>query len=466
MSSAATSSNELTGAQPRAARPKAPLLPLSLAGGRNPWVIATIISIATFMEVLDTSIANVSLRHIAGSMSASLDESTWVLTSYLVSNAVILPISGWLASVIGRKRFYMACVFLFTVSSLMCGMAPSLGVLIFFRVLQGIGGGGLAPSEQSMLADSFQPEQRGMAFAMYGVTVVVAPVIGPTLGGWITDNYSWRWIFLINVPIGVMSMALTHYFLVEPPAEKKQREEMKHRGIRVDYFGFALVAIGLGSLQVVLDKGQRDDWFGSAFIVWFSIISAVSLILLVLWELTIPNPIVDLPLLKNRSFMAANIVMLSVGFILFGTTQLLPQLVQEVFGYTATQAGLVITPGGIAVLFLMPVVGWGLKVIRPSYWVALGWIIEGLALFHMSSFTTQVSFSHFVWARIFQASGIAFLFVPVTTAAYVGLPPGKNNNASALINLSRNLGGSIGISWVQTWLRGAASFINFAWSST
>jgi len=427
-------------------------LPLSLAGGRNPWTIAVIVSIATFMEVLDTSIANVSLRHIAGGMAASVDESTWVLTSYLVSNAIVLPISGWLASVIGRKRFYMGCVLLFTISSFLCGLAPTLGTLILCRVLQGIGGGGLAPSEQSILADSFPLQQRGMAFALYGVAVVVAPVVGPTLGGWITDNYSWRWIFYINVPVGVISLALTYWFLVEPKAEKEHREEMRRKGLHVDYIGFGLVALGLGCLQVVLDKGQREDWFGSNFIVFFSVVSGVSLVAMVVWELTCRDPIVDLPLLKNRGFLAANIVMLAVGFILFGTTQLLPQLVQEIYGYTATQAGLVITPGGIGVMMLMPIVGLLLRKVQPRTLIAFGWIVECLALLHLSHFTTDVNFGRFVWARIFQAAGIAFLFVPVTTAAYVGLPPGKNNNASALINLSRNLGGSFGISWVQTWL--------------
>src|SRR6185437_7850473 len=250
-----------------------------------------------------------------------------------------------------------SCVALFTVSSLLCGLAPSLGWLIFCRVLQGIGGGGLAPSEQSILADSFAPEKRGMAFALYGVAVVVAPAVGPTLGGWITDNYSWHWIFFINVPVGILSLLLSYAFLVEPPAEKQNRERMRREGFRVDYAGFGLAAIGLGCLQVVLDKGEREDWFGSNFIVGFTIVSVAALLLLVLWELTRDDPIVDLPLLANRGFLAANLVMLALGFILFGTTQLLPQMVQEILAYTATSAGLVITPGGLAVMAAMPVVG-------------------------------------------------------------------------------------------------------------
>ena len=434
---------------------------MSLAGGHNPWLVAGVVSIATFMEVLDTSIANVALRHIAGGLAAGPDESTWVLTSYLVSNAVILPISGWLANVIGRKRFYMACVALFTVSSLLCGTAWSLGWLIFFRVLQGIGGGGLAPSEQSMLADTFPPEKRGLAFAMYGVAVVVAPTVGPTLGGWITDNYTWHWIFLINVPVGILSLTLTHFVLVEPPAERKRRRDMWHRGLRVDYVGFGLVALGLGCLQVVLDKGQRDDWFGSNFIIGFTVVSCVALVALVVWELTRDHPIVDLRLFKNTGFAAACVGMLAIGFILFGTTQLLPQMVQELFGYTAMLAGLVITPGGVAVMLLMPCIGLAMRRVQPRLLIGIGLLIEAAALEYMSGFDTGTSYIHLMWARVYQASGIAFLFVPITTVAYVGLPADKSNEASAMINLMRNLGGSFGISLAQTMLARREQFHQF-----
>ncbi|HEX4149677.1 MAG TPA: DHA2 family efflux MFS transporter permease subunit [Pirellulales bacterium] len=441
-----------------AAKPDGQGQSLSLAGNHNPWLVALIVSIATFMEVLDTSIANVSLRHIAGSLAASVDESTWVLTSYLVANAIVLPISGWLATVIGRKRFYMACVALFSVSSLLCGLAPSLSWLIVFRVLQGMGGGGLAPSEQSILADSFPPEKRGMAFALYGVAVVVAPAVGPTLGGWITDNYSWHWIFFINVPVGIGSLLLSHWVLTEPPAETQGRQKLYRQGFRVDFVGFGLVAIGLGCLQVVLDKGERDDWFGSNFIITFSAISAVALVALVVWELARKDPIVDLPLLADRGFLVSNVMMLTMGFILFGTTQLLPQMVQEVLGYTATYAGLVITPGGFAVMLLMPIIGLLLKKIQPRVLIAVGLLIEAYALFRLSGLNADVAFSDVMWCRVIQAAGIAFLFVPVSTAAYIGLPPGKNNNASALINLSRNLGGSFGISIVQTVLARRSQF--------
>jgi DHA2 family multidrug resistance protein len=418
----------------------------------NPWLIAVVVSIATFMEVLDTSIANVSLQHIAGSMSASQDESTWVLTSYLVSNAIVLPISGWLATVIGRKRFYMLCVALFTGSSLLCGFAPTLGWLIVFRIIQGIGGGGLQPSEQAILADTFTPKQRGQAFAVYGIAVVVAPAIGPTLGGWITDNFSWRWIFFINVPVGIVSLMLVSQLLKESAASVAQTIAVRAKGFKVDYIGFSFVALGLGSLQVVLDKGQEDDWLSSNFILFFTIIATVGIIGAILWELHTEDPIVDLPLLKRFNFAFTNIMMFSIGFILFGTTQLLPQYTQSLLGYTATQAGLVISPGGFAVMACMPLAGYLVGRVQAKWLITFGMLVEGLALLYMCNFDTQVSFRTLAIARVFQASGLAFLFVPINTVAYTGLPPGKSNHASALINLSRNLGGSIGVSLANTLL--------------
>jgi DHA2 family multidrug resistance protein len=424
----------------------------------NPWLIAVVVSMATFMEVLDTSIANVSLQHIAGGMAASQDEATWVLTSYLVSNAIILPISGWLSSVIGRKRFYMACVALFTISSFLCGLAPSLGWLIVFRVLQGMGGGGLAPSEQAILTDTFEPRKRGQAFAIYGIAVVVAPAIGPTLGGWITDNYSWRWIFFINIPVGILSLFLVHVLLHETSeAIAEQRNTLK-RGVKVDYLGFGLVAVGLGSLQVVLDKGQEDDWLSSNFILIFATLAAIGIIGAIIWEFTTPDPIVDLPLLKNRNFGFNNVVMFAVGFILFGTTQLLPQYTQTLLGYDATHAGFVISPGGFAVMAMMPIVGYLVTHYQPKWLIAFGMLVEGCSLFYMTNFDTQTSFMTIAIARCFQAAGLAFLFVPINTAAYTGLPKGKTNNASALINLARNLGGSFGVSLANTMLIRRAQF--------
>lgn len=413
----------------------------------NPWLVAIVVSMATFMEVMDTSIANVSLRYIAGSMAADQSESTWILTSYLVSNAIIVPISGWLASIMGRKRFYMSCVALFTASSFLCGIAPAFGFLLVARVLQGIGGGGLAPSEQAILTDSFPAEKRGLAFAFYGVAVVVAPAIGPTLGGWITDVFSWRWIFFINLPVGIASLILTWFLVHDSESAKKEHEEATRGGIKVDYVGFGLVAVGLGCLQVVLDKGQEDDWFGSAFITVFVIMSAIGIVGAIFWELFgTDNPIVDLPMFRDRSFFFANLMMFANLFILMSTTQLLPQFVQQVLPYNATKAGLTLMPGGFVMMLLMPVVGFLVRKIQPRYLVFFGFIVSALALDHLCRFVPGVSFGKVAAARMFQGLGFAFLFVPIQTLAYSNLPEGKSNKASALINLMRNLGGSVGIS--------------------
>ena len=428
-------------------------LPMSMTGPYNPWLIAVIVSLATFMEVLDTSIANVSLRNIAGGLSAGQDESTWVLTSYLVSNAIVLPISGWLSSVIGRKRFYMGCVALFTISSLMCGLSTSLSELIFFRVLQGIGGGGLAPSEQAILKDSFPKKALGPVFALYSLVIIAAPAIGPVLGGYITDHYSWHWIFLINVPFGVLSLLLVSIFLTEPPAEAKLRQKKLKKGLSIDYIGFGLVALSMGTLQVVLDKGQQDDWFGSQFILWFTIISLVAIIFLVVRELVIDEPIVDLPLLfSNRNFFAACMIRFFTFFVLLGTTQLIPQLVQTTFDYPAFDAGLVIMPGAVALLFIVPVIGFVIGKVQARYLVAFGLAAEAVAIWHLTHLDTNASFTDFAWARVFQALPLGLLIVPISTAAYTGVPVEKTNDASALLNFFRNIGGSFGISFGQTWL--------------
>src|SRR6266498_1374858 len=341
----------------------------------NPWVIALAVTLATFMEVLDTSIANVALPHIAGSLSAGQDESTWVLTSYLVSNAIVLPLSGWLSSIVGRKRFYMTCVALFTVSSFLCGFAPNLPMLIVFRVLQGAGGGGLQPSEQAILADTFPTAKRGMAFAVYGAAVVVAPAVGPTLGGWITDNFSWRWIFFINIPVGILSLFLTHLAVEDSEGAKQECRHARSGGIKVDYIGFGLIALGLGALQIVLDKGQEEDWFGSNFILLFTITATVGILGTILWELFgTKQPIVDLHLFRDRSFLFTNIMMFATFFILLTTTQLLPQFVQQLYPYDATKAGLILMPGGFMVMALMPLVGFLVRKIQPKHLVAFGFI--------------------------------------------------------------------------------------------
>ncbi len=416
----------------------------------NPWVIALTVTLATFMEVLDTSIANVSLPHIAGGLAASVDESTWILTSYLVSNAIVLPMSGWMSALIGRKRFYMSCVALFTFSSFFCGLAPNLGMLIFFRVLQGVGGGGLQPSEQSILADTFPAKKLGMAFAIYGMAVVVAPAIGPTLGGFITDNYSWRWIFYINVPIGIISLLLTSRLISDPPHLSGERE--KGKTFRIDYIGLGLLAIGLGALQVVLDKGQRLDWFESHFILDLTIISAAALVTVVFWEWRHQHPIIDLKLFRDRSFAIGNTMMFMLGFILLATTLLLPLFSQTMLGYTAREAGFSLMPGGFVILLCMPLVGFLLSRYDPRWLMAFGLSALSFALFYMTHFDLAIDFWTVAKARVFQGAGLAFLFVPINTVAYAYLPRNKNNAASGLINLARNVGGSIGISFVTTML--------------
>jgi MFS transporter, DHA2 family, multidrug resistance protein len=420
----------------------------------NPWIIALTVTLATFMEVLDTSIANVALPHIAGSLSAGQDESTWILTSFLVSYAIVLPLSGWLSSIIGRKHFYMGCVALFTISSFLCGLAPNLSLLIFFRVLQGVGGGGLQPSEQAILADTFAPAKRGMAFAVYGIAVVMAPAIGPTLGGWITDNFTWRWIFFINIPVGILSLLLTSRLIQDPPYFKRRKLKETH----IDYTGLGFVALGLGTLQVILDKGQRDDWFDSHFIIWLTVISAASLIFVIFWEWHHKDPIIDLHLFRERSFATANFLMFMLGFALLGSTLLLPLFMQTLLGYTAERAGLALMPGGFTIMVAMPIVGFMLSRYSPRYLMMFGLSMLSFSLFHMTSFDLGVDFHTVTFARAYQALGLAFLFVPINTTAYSSLPRDKNNAASGLMNLARNIGGSVGISVVTTLLARRTQF--------
>ena len=415
--------------------------------GYNPWVIALTVTMATFMEVLDTSIANVSLPHIAGSLSVSQDESTWVLTSYLVSNAVVLPISGWLATKFGRKRFYITCVALFTLSSFLCGIAPNLGLLVFFRVLQGLGGGGLGPSEQAILADTFPPAKRGMAFAVYGMAVVLAPAIGPTLGGYITDNFSWRWVFFINIPVGIASMFLSSRIIQDPP----HLIEAKKRIYNIDYVGLALIAVGLGALELVLDKGQEDDWFNSPVITAFSVIAAVALFVFIVWEWRQEHPVVEVRLFKDRNFAASNLMMLVLGMALYGSTVLLPQYLQVWMGYSAMNAGMALSPGAVVVILLLPMVGKLVSKYDARYLIAFGFVVLATALFYMShTLYPGIDFSTAVRLRIYQSIGLAFLFVPINTVVYAGVPPEKNNAVSGIVNLSRNMGGDIGIALVTT----------------
>jgi len=420
------------------------------AAGINPWVVAPTVGLAAFMEVLDISIANVALQHIAGSLAASADESTWVLTSYLVTNAIVLPMSGWLATTIGRKRYFLGCILGFSVTSLFCGLAPSLGVLIVARGLQGITGGGLQPNAQAILADSFPPQKRGLAFAAYGIAVVFAPAIGPTLGGWITDNFSWRWVFLLNVPVGLLLSLLAGRVLVDPPEQVARRRQRWSEGIKLDYLGFALLAIGMCALQVVLDKGQEDDWFASHFITVLAVIALVALAGFILWELRRDDPIVDLKLLANRNFGVGNLLMFMLGFILLGSTVLLPLFVQTQLGYTATDAGLVISPGGFAIMAMMPLVGALVARVDARILITLGLVISGLGLLSMTRFYGDIDYATIAWSRVYQSVGLAFLFIPINTVAYIGITPDKSNSASAIINMMRNIGGSVGISIATT----------------
>jgi len=413
----------------------------------NPWIIAAAVSLAAFMEVLDTSIANVALPHIAGNLGASNDESTWVLTSYLVSNAIVLPISGWLVGWLGRKRFFLTCIVFFTVSSLLCGIAPNLGLLLLFRVLQGAFGGGLQPMAQAILGDTFPPEKRGLAFALYGVTAICAPAIGPTLGGWITDNYSWRWIFYINVPVGALALALVYQLVEDPPYLARLKKQLSG----FDFIGFSLLTLGVGALQIALDKGQEDDWFGSNFITTLVVIAAAGLVALVIWEWFQKEPIVDVRLFKNFNVATTNLMFLMLGAALFSSTVLMPQLLQTLMGYPAQKAGMVLSAGALVVLVVLPMVGKLTTRFQARHIIAFGWI--GLAVsMYISSKQVDLlmSFRSATLLRVWQYIPVAFLFVPLTLAGYIGLPAEKTNAAAGLMNFMRNMGQSIGTSAVTT----------------
>jgi DHA2 family multidrug resistance protein len=415
----------------------------------NPWLIALTVTIATFMEVLDTSIANVSLPHIAGNLSASQEESAWVLTSYLVSNAIILPISAWLSTIIGRKRFYMSCVALFTISSFLCGLAPSLGMLIFFRVLQGVGGGGLQPSEQAILADTFPASKRGMAFAVYGMAVVLAPAIGPTLGGYITDNFSWRWIFYVNVPIGLISLFLTNSLVEDPPFLKREQE--RRRGIRADYVGLGLLTLAIASLQIALDKGQESDWFSSRWITSLMVLAAYAFVVWVVWEWNHPNPVVDIRMFKMRNFATAMFFSFTVGIVLYGTTFMIPQFLQVQLGYPAVVAGESLAGGGFIMIMVLPFVGQMVSRIDPRKMMAFGFLSISAAMYYMSTLVSlTMDFRAAFLMRTLQMFGLAFIFVPQNVLAYVGVAREKNNQISSMNSFMRNVGGSIGIALIST----------------
>ncbi len=417
----------------------------------NKWLVAFTVMLPTLIEIIDTSVVNVSLDHIRGSLSAGIDESTWTITSYLVSNAIIIPMTGWLSRLFGRKRYLIFSISLFTFSSLLCGSAWNLQSLIIFRILQGIGGGALQPISQSILLETFPRKQHGMAMAIFGVGIMFGPIIGPLLGGWITDNWSWHWIFFINIPIGVVSILMVIFFIIDPPYMKRMK-------MKIDYWGLAFLAIGLGCLQIVLDKGEREDWFSSDFITWLSIISVTSLILFVIIEFFAEHPIVNLKTFKNLSFSTGNVVMFFAFFNLFGSIVLLPIYLQTLMGYTSTLAGLVLGPGGVATLFAMPIAGRLVTKLNPKALLAFGIIVAAYSTHLMAQFNLLADFNTIIWPRIVLGVGMGFLFIPLTTMTMASIRKEDMANASAIYNLLRNLGGSFGVAFVTTMIARRAQF--------
>ena len=417
----------------------------------NKWIIALTVMLPTLIEIIDTSVVNVSLDHIRGSLSAGIDEATWSITSYLVSNAIIIPLTGWLSKFFGRKRYLIISITLFTISSFLCGSAWSLQSLVFFRILQGIGGGALQPLSQSILLETFPPRQHGMAMAVFGVGIMFGPIIGPLLGGWITDNWSWHWIFFINIPIGIISILLTMLFITDPPYMKRMK-------MKIDYWGLALLTLGLGCLQIVLDKGQQDNWFSSNFIFWLSIVSFTSLLSFVIVELFTEHPVVNLRAFKNVTFSTGNVIMFMGFFNLFATIVLLPIYLQTLMGYTSYLAGLVLGPGGIATLIALPIAGSLVNKVNPKALLAFGFIVNAYSTYLMSNFNLSADFPTVIWPRVVLGIGMGFFFIPLTTLTMSGVKKEEMANASAIYNLVRNLGGSFGVAFVTTILSRRAQF--------
>jgi len=410
----------------------------------NPWLIAAAVMMATFMEVLDTSVANVSLPHIAGNLSVTTDEATWVLTSYLVSNAIVLPITGWLGMYFGRKNLLVMCVTLFTIASILCGMAPNLPFLILARILQGVGGGAMQPIAQAVLLESFPPAKRGVAMAVYGMGVIVAPILGPTLGGWITDNYSWRWIFYINVPVGIAAVLMAEAFIEDPPYIKNAVIQ------RVDALGFGFLAVWLGTFQVVLDKGQQEDWFASTWITWFAVISAFCFVAFVVRELRTRHPIVNLRILTNRNFLAGIILITCLGGVLYGTTAALPIFLQTIMGYPALQSGFALSPRGIGALITTAIVGRLIGKVPNRVLIAIGFVLLAMSSFWLGHINLQISVWNIIWPSVLNGIAISFIFVALTTSAMGHLRQEQMGNATGIYNLMRNIGGSFGIAGVTT----------------
>ena len=406
----------------------------------NPWIIAMTVALAAFMEVLDTSIANVALPHIAGSLGASTNQGTWVLTSYLVSNAIVLPIGAWASSVMGRRNFFLLCITIFTVSSFLCGAAPSLPILLVCRVLQGAGGGGMQPMAQAIMADSFEPQKRGQAFALYGLVAVLAPSIGPTLGGWITDNFTWRWIFFINIPVGIVAFLLVSRLVEDPPWIKADRSRLRH----IDYLGLSFLTLSMGGLQILLDKGEENDWFASGFIRFFAFLFVGGIIALIWWEWRHKNPIINLKLFRYKNFAICCFLMALVGGVLNANTVLQPQFMQQLLGWNATIAGMALTAGGVVLLFVMPMAGYATGKVAARYLAMIGFTLFVITFRYAADITTmQMTFASASWLRVVQMMPIPFCFISITTAAYVGMPREQSNQVAGLINFVRNIGGSI-----------------------
>ncbi|MDF7647898.1 DHA2 family efflux MFS transporter permease subunit [Pantoea sp. Acro-805] len=408
----------------------------------NPWLVAITVTLAVFMEILDTTIVNVALPHIAGSLSSSYDESTWVLTSYLVANGIVLPISAFFSRLFGRKQFFLICIVMFTLCSFLCGIATELWQIILFRVLQGFFGGGLQPVQQSVLLDYFKAEDRGKAFGLSSIAIIVAPVIGPTLGGWITDNYSWRWVFFINIPVGILTVLAIYQLLEDPPWERKWAKGK----LKIDYIGISLITLGLGCLQVFLDRGEDADWFDSHFIRLFAMLAAIGIVGAIYWLLYARKPVVDITVMKDRNFWVAGLLMAGMAMILYGSSVVLPQLAQQDLGYTATWSGLVLSPGAVLIVLTIPLVLKLMPIVQTRYIIAFGFTCLASAFFYSTTLTPNVDFTTLVLMRSAQSIGLGFLFVPLTTIAFITVPQRLNADASALFTMFRNVAGSIGIS--------------------
>jgi len=411
----------------------------------NPWIVAVAVMFATFMEVLDTTVVNVSLPHIAGSLSVSTDEAAWALTSYLVANAIILPMTGWIANFFGRKRTLLAAVFGFTAASFLCGLATSLPMLILFRVVQGATGGALQPLSQAVMLEAFPPSDRGKAMAFWGLGIVVAPMLGPVIGGYLTDNFSWRWVFYINLPVGLASVIMTRLFIFDPPYIGRQK-----RGI--DYWGIGMLALGVGALQVILDKGQEDDWFAANWIVIATVVSAAALILFVVHEIYTRDPVVRLRVFKDRTYAAGVFLMTMLGFVLYGSLLLLPVFLQTMLGYSALDAGIAMAPRGLGSFLMMPLVGTVLGRFDPRKVLAVGLVGASWTLWQLSSINLNAGYWDIFWPQFIQGAALAMLFVPLTTATMDPIPKEEMGNATSMFNLMRNLGGSFGIAAATTYL--------------